>query len=161
MENSYKQSPGCELLHVLSGLFECGPPASLMVVTVLVGPEEDPNDNHRIEDMAVVTFHRNKQRRYNITNLRDSQGREVRFDGPVLWVSENASLVDVTVDDADGLQFRPRSFDALGAVTVTGTADRRHGPEVIPALIVLSCLVVDDDVATFEVEGGEEEDPTP
>jgi 3-deoxy-D-manno-octulosonate 8-phosphate phosphatase KdsC-like HAD superfamily phosphatase len=107
-----------------------------------------------------ITLAPRKQRAIDIANITDDDGDAVTFDGPVIWASSDDAISDVRVQDGDGLSVLVGSFDDIGAAVITGTGDRRKGPEVVPAIITLNVTVsrVLGDVENFDVVVGDETD---
>ena len=158
-------SAGCTILRLLEQLFGCPkPPApkpktKTTTIVVVIGPEQPRTEGP--SSMATdVTLAPRKQRAIDITDIKDDDGDTVTFDGPVAWVSSDDAISDVRVQDPDGLHILVGSFDEVGAADITGTGDRRKGPEVVPAIISLHVIVsrVLGDVDSFNVSVGEEVD---
>lgn len=143
---------GAELRYLLLGLLLGDRrPAS---VTLVVGPVRDRTDvaapeSRGYQDMSVLRLERGQEHLIDLTNIRDHRGRPTSFDGVPTWESNAPTVVDVR-PSADGLRALVGSFEELGAATITITGDGRHGDEVAPKVAVISVLVVEGDVDTFE-----------
>jgi hypothetical protein len=165
-------SKGCKLLDTFGWLFDCPKPKpETIIVTIVIGPEKPRVDPPARELVMAqdLDLQPQKQRQIYIKDIVDDDGDPVEFDGPIAWDSNATEISDVRVGeivdgefvpDPEGVKVLIGSFDEVGVATVTGTGDRRKGPETVPASIVFNVTVARQlgDVESYTVEVGEEVD---